>query len=74
MTSTVSPGACQTCVFRKPDARPEYADHGYCVRYPPTVLAWSSRSKYDQPEGVIEQHWPWMQPNDWCGEYMEQSK
>lgn len=55
---------CSKCVHLKRDERPDYADHGYCRRYPPQLVAWHNGS-----DNYIEQHWPWMSPTDWCAEY-----
>lgn len=56
-------GKCKTCRFLKEDERPEYKHHGSCRRMPPQLIA------YGLPSGdvSVEQHWPWMNPDDWCG-------
>jgi hypothetical protein len=57
---------CETCRFRKPDSRPEYASSGYCRRYPPQVAQWT-HPDYNGPQ--YDQHWPWMAGEDFCGEH-----
>ena len=60
---------CETCRFREPDARPDYAGAGNCHRYPPTVAVWTMTG-HDQPsQPGFEQHWPWMPVGSWCGEH-----
>ncbi len=56
---------CGRCKYRWPDKREEYKDHGECRRFPPQVALTAS------PDGSsnYEQHWPWMHPDGWCGEF-----
>lgn len=62
---------CSTCRFRVPDARPEYALAGQCRRYPPTV---SEQVAFDGlGSNHFSQLWPWMQADDWCGEYQPEA-
>lgn len=56
---------CADCRFRKPDERPEWAGAGQCRRYPPTWQAMVHVSG----DRDWEQTWPWMQADDWCGEF-----
>jgi hypothetical protein len=59
---------CATCIFRKPDDRPEYATSGQCRRYPPVVVEIVS---FDgSGSNHFSQHWPWMSADDWCGEWV----
>lgn len=61
---------CSTCKYRKPDERPEYSSAGLCRRFPPQIAVWpmvGPESTLTQPG--YEQHFPWMQADDWCGEY-----
>lgn len=60
---------CETCRFREPDKRPAYANTGECRRFPPQVSIWTGRGGYDEPVPCYEQNWPWVQPDNWCGEH-----
>lgn len=58
---------CETCRFRKPADRPELAGAGQCRRYPPIVV---EQVAFDGlGSNHFGQHWPWMEPTDWCGEW-----
>ena len=57
---------CETCRWREPDTRLEYASSGHCRRYPPQITVWSYPN-YDGPQ--YDQTWPWMAASDWCGEH-----
>ena len=62
-------GTCATCWHRSPDIRPEYAakGNGSCRRYPPT---WQSHRAMDgSGNSDFDQLWPYMEGDDWCGEY-----
>ncbi len=59
--------SCRNCMFRYPDKRPEYEGSGYCRRHPPQVSQWT-HPDYNGPQ--YDQHWPWMNADDWCGEYL----
>ena len=56
---------CKSCLYRKPDRRPEFINHGFCRRHPPQIAA----MLYDGISPCPESHWPWVEPDDWCGEY-----
>ena len=58
---------CETCRFREPDARPDYAGAGDCHRYPPIIV---EQVSFDG-SGLnnFSQHWPWMPVGSWCGEH-----
>lgn len=57
---------CETCRFRNPDLREEYKLNGSCRRFPPQVSQWT-HPDYSGPQ--YDQHWPYVGPSDWCGEY-----
>lgn len=57
---------CGSCAFRKPDERPDWKEHGYCRRYPPQVIV---GIRDGNTAGDWSQEWPWMQKDDWCGEW-----
>jgi hypothetical protein len=42
------------------------ADKGQCRRYAPRPF-----TRHPQPEDELklDAFWPWVQPEDWCGEY-----
>lgn len=61
---------CETCRFLKLDPRLAYITNGQCRRFPPQVLVWT-HPDYTGPQ--YDQHWPWVGPNDWCGEYQEKT-
>lgn len=62
--------SCSTCVFRKPDERPEYDGAGHCRRYPPQIAVWTvTHPEGGQSQPGFEQHYPWMHADDWCGEW-----
>ena len=58
---------CQSCIFRQPDERPEYSVSGWCHRRPPTLVFVT----YDGVNGNVEQYYPWVTPDDWCGEFIQ---
>lgn len=60
---------CETCRFRKPDPRDDYKSHGECRRLPPVPMCWTGQDGYSNATAHYEQHWPFMQPDDWCGEH-----
>ena len=60
---------CASCRFRKPDERPEYPGEGFCRRYPPIVVETVDFS--GQGGNHYSQHRPWMEADDWCGEYQD---
>lgn len=52
---------CKNCIFG------ELNSNGVmCHRYPPTIIYES----YDQG-GQLSQHFPWLELNDWCGEFKD---
>lgn len=59
--------AGRTCRFRLPDTREAYKDAGYCRRMPPQLISYLTINGDQQ----IEQHFPWMSADEWCGEYQK---
>lgn len=64
-------GTCENCPWRKPDKRPEYPGYGQCRRHPPQIAVWTITGHDYPSQPGYEQHWPWMAPDDWCGEFQE---
>lgn len=57
--------ACKGCEFAVASGGP--VEGYFCRRYPQTIVV------YNHPDvgTQFEQHWPWMDPGAWCGEYRE---
>lgn len=55
---------CEICAFAVSIARtPGF----YCHRYPPQVTVYP----HVEQGAVFEQHYPYVEPNEWCGEFKE---
>lgn len=62
--------SCARCRFMFLDAN---AKGGHCKRYPPTVVAVPMGQRWAEDTGqhaVLEQHFPWMGLDEWCGEFV----
>lgn len=57
--------SCSTCHHLKMDGRKDYDGYGFCRRFPPQLVA----GRTLEGELHIEQHFPWMTPDDHCGEH-----
>jgi hypothetical protein len=57
---------CGTCVFW--GLPPVNGSMRLCRRYPPAPLV-VTYHRGEQPITEVEHHQPWMNQDDWCGEY-----
>ncbi len=55
---------CSTCRFYFADSDPD--ERGECKRYPPT-LYFMQRS--DGDPDLTNMYFPYLEPDEWCGEY-----
>ena len=54
---------CKNCIFFI-SYNPE---GGNCYRYPPQLVSES----YESGQSQTCQYYPWMQPDEWCGEFKD---
>ncbi len=66
--------SCLNCRFIKPDERANYTKlGGYCRRFPPQVVVSFMRDGFGDNTPLVEQHYPWQDVTDWCGEWQHAS-
>lgn len=57
---------CKTCRFWNYTGVESGAE---CRRNPPTVMVWTMIHDGISSQAGFEQHWPWMTPDQWCGQH-----